>query len=214
MSCEQHSSGVFFLGKAASVSMRVALAKKLIEHEQKIHDRAILLWSDKGFLKTIKDMVKKDGSNFAATSFIVDKFNPIVRDRFGFNVHSKNNLYLSDNAWDAVVLPLSRGLKPTKKEIEQTKTSQTEFDESELHVDFNHKDGTVIWTVHSNNHAHDHALESTLGKLFMALMSAHAWTPKTGGVVYYRDEYMDDYINTPARVVVKFGGRGERAVKI
>jgi hypothetical protein len=211
MSCEQRSSGTLFLGKSASVKVRIVLAKKLIEHEQKVYDRAVSLWNDKTLLKTLKDMIKKDGNDYAATRLLEERFNPPIRDHYGYNVNGINYLKLSPEEDYAVIDKLLKGLKPTKKEIVLTTVSHTSFSNDGLSIAFNHNTGDVTWSVSKGNRAHDHAMASTLGNAFMKIMNAHAWTPKTGGVIYYRDEYADEHIDSQARIVSQFGGAGKRA---
>ncbi|WP_375000200.1 hypothetical protein [Aeromicrobium sp. CTD01-1L150] len=65
------------------------------------------------------------------------------------------------------------------------------FDDETATVYFDDRSHTIRWEVEENNRAVEDALGHRMDRLFNDELQKTRWTPNTGGVMYYRDEYDD-----------------------
>lgn len=198
MSNYQESRGVFTLPTAAVSKVRGGLVDILMKKELDAYERVVAFWR-KGQGKDRKykyaDLRRRDNREFDELWSLLEKV---------FN-----------NSYELVGL-LEKGLKPLKKDYCLTKKTQTEFGHSDLVVTFNKRE--VTWRVHENNHSHDDAEESIIGRTLLGLLSRVEWTRGSGGYIRYTDEYLNDsaieHGGSATSLQCVYGPKGERAQEI
>jgi hypothetical protein len=225
MSDSQTSRGTIFLGKAASVKVRTELAKVIIQEENRTNTLLASVMLDQTTIDATKNLIREHKAKLKAAGksespytmdILIDSVSDLVNDKLKkaalVQSHYRSDAHnVSYDVARRAVEKLLEGKKMLNGDYPHTKVSATTFESTngDLEIRFNHEDGTVIWYVPENNHAHDEAMNSFLGHEFTKLMNKFEWTPRTGGVIHVHSEYDDDagHLGEP-RVVFAFGGLG------
>ena len=165
MSCYEWSHGEIILPSAAFSEVRKAVQDAMHAKWKKAFDDSQRFW------KSLTPRQKSDWDEF--------------RKALNARRFDLDTMWLCD--------PMRRGQpKPRRtlqSDVDWPTNRTTDFHESDLSLGFRRETRTLVFSVGENNHAREHADNTTLAVTFYDQMRKVRWTHGTGGVILGNDEY-------------------------
>lgn len=186
MSINQRSTATYKLPSAEFAKARRKVAEALVSKQEEILRKLVDFKAliDRGVIT--KDELKPFKNGYENGMYIESASLDKRVDELGRMLYSIYDYREAERIIECAL----KGQVPKKKDILTGKVTQSSFVSDELTVDFSKN--MAQWHVGENNHSHDRATDSWLGKAFTKAMNEVQWGRGTGGVMYYSDEYMMD----------------------